>query len=85
MTRSLRAFFLAVLVLLGAAVRPEDGAHGHVRVELLRQADPDRVAELVLDAFSADEKIVVRVRTVRESDLRPEILPVIPRIGDEGI
>ena len=72
---------VAGLVLLGAAERPEQGAHGHVRVELLREAESDRVARLVPDLLAALEQVVVGVGPVREAGLRPPVLVAVARVG----
>ena len=76
---------LTRFVLLGAAEGPEDGPRGHVGIQLLREPDSDRIAEFLLDPLPADQEVVVRVGSVRESDLRPEVLAVVARIGHEGV
>ena len=75
---------VAVLVLNGAAVAPEDVPHRHVRVDILAQPDADRDLHLrrdLLDLRRGLHEVVVGRRAVLHPDLRPHFLVIVAGIG----
>jgi hypothetical protein len=74
-----------LLVLLGAAEGPEESPQRHVAVDLLREAEPHRIAEPFLDPAPAHPQVLPAVRAVREADLGPQVDAVVPGVGHVGI
>src|SRR5437762_1064512 len=73
------------LILLGAAKRPEQRAHGHTAVEFLREPQTAGMAGRAADLLGADAELFISVRAIRETRLGPPVLVPIAWIGDVGI
>src|SRR3989475_4728053 len=72
-------------ILLGRTEAPEDVMGGHVRVNVLREADPDRDLDFLvpaLDLVAAPEQIVPCRRTIGIPCFRPYALQVVAGVDD---
>src|SRR5947209_304624 len=76
---------MAFNILLRSAEGPEQGAHGHAGIELLRQTQAARMSGPVSDLFGSGAQVVIGVRAIGKTGFGPPIFMPVARIGSVSI